>query len=45
VITCGFDALLFIPWIVYVMVMQIIACLNASKGVWYRYPLTIRILE
>jgi len=45
VVTCGFGAVLFIPWVVYIMVIQIIACVNASKGVWYRYPLTVRVLQ
>jgi uncharacterized protein len=45
IVTCGFGALLFIPWAVYALVMPILAGLQANKGERYRYPLTWRIIK
>ena len=43
--TCGFGALLYIPWAIYAMVMPILAGLQANKGELYRYPATIRMIK
>jgi uncharacterized Tic20 family protein len=42
--TCGFGALLFIPWGLYALVMPIIAAVRANGGEHYRYPATIRVV-
>jgi len=42
--TCGFGAVLFAPWGIYVLVMTIIAGMQANKGERYRYPATWRII-
>ena len=43
--TCGFGALLFIPWVPYALAMPIIGGVRAHKGERYRYPLTWRIIK
>ena len=47
-VACGATivGIVLIP-VIYVvaLVLQIIACIEASKGVWYRFPLTLRLIS
>jgi uncharacterized Tic20 family protein len=43
--TCGFGALLYLPWAIYALVMPILAGLQANKGELYRYPATFRMIK
>lgn len=45
IVTCGIGLLLVIVPGIFGLVMAIIACLEANKGVAYRYPLCIRMIE
>jgi uncharacterized Tic20 family protein len=42
--TCGFGALLFIPFGLYALIMPIIAAVRANSGEHYRYPATLRLI-
>jgi uncharacterized Tic20 family protein len=44
-VTCGFGAVLFIPWVPYAVAMPIIAGLKANNGEMYLYPATIRVIK
>lgn len=44
VATCGFGALLFLPWAAYIIVMPILGGLKANSGERYRYPATWRMI-
>ncbi len=44
-ITCGIGGLLFIPLVLYHLVLAILATVAASKGETYRYPLTVRLVQ
>lgn len=49
IITLGFGFLVLLPayfaFIVVVLVFQIIGCVRAAGGDWYRFPLIMRILS
>lgn len=45
IVTCGIGLLLMFVPVVFALVMAIIASLEANKGVAYRYPLCIRIIN
>jgi uncharacterized Tic20 family protein len=45
IVTCGIGLLLMFVPVVFALVMAIIASLEANKGIAYRYPLCIRIID
>ena len=45
VITFGIGFVLYFPWIIMILVFDIIACVQAYKGSWHRIPLTIRLIK
>lgn len=44
-VTMGFGAILFIPLLLFWIIFQIIAAVQANSGEWYRYPWTIRLVK
>ncbi|MFN3167023.1 MAG: DUF4870 domain-containing protein [Phycisphaeraceae bacterium] len=44
-VTLGFGALLYIPAMIVAIVFMIMACMAASKGERYRYPVNIRLIK
>lgn len=44
-VTLGFGALLYIPAMIVAIVFMIMACIAASKGELYRYPVNIRLIK
>ena len=45
VITLGLGALLFVPYIILLYVFEIMACVKAYNGEWYRIPMTFRFIK
>lgn len=45
VVTCGIGAVLFIPVVVGAIIYCILAAIQSGKGVWYRYPVSIRFIK
>lgn len=45
IVTLGLGALLFFPYGIALLILEIIACISAYQGKWYRYPLTIRLIK
>lgn len=44
-ITFGLALIIYIPWIIMIYVFDIMACINANKGLWHRIPMTIRLIR
>jgi uncharacterized Tic20 family protein len=44
-VTCGFGGVLYLPWLLWPLIMSILAGVAANKGELYRYPATIRLIK
>ena len=44
-ITFGLGFIIYFPWIIMILVFDILACIEANKGSWHRIPLTIRLIR